>query len=48
MDKAMAEELESKHAALHALIEEEHTRTKTFSTASRKRNSDSRTSWPAT
>ena len=23
MDKAMAEELESKHAALHALIEEE-------------------------
>ena len=27
MDKAMAEELESKHAALHALIEEEEHRT---------------------
>ena len=26
MDKAMAEELESKHAALHALIEEEEHR----------------------
>jgi len=27
MDKAMAEELESKHAALHAIIEEEEHRT---------------------
>jgi len=27
MDKAMVEELESKHAALHALIEEEEHRT---------------------
>ncbi|MES2135467.1 MAG: YdcH family protein [Pseudomonadota bacterium] len=27
MDKAMVEELESKHAALHALIEEEEQRT---------------------
>jgi hypothetical protein len=27
MDKAIAEELESKHAALHALIEEEENRT---------------------
>lgn len=27
MEKAMAEELESKHAALHALIEEEEHRT---------------------
>jgi uncharacterized protein YdcH (DUF465 family) len=27
MDRAMAEELESKHAALHALIEEEEHRT---------------------
>ena len=27
MDKAIAEELESKHAALHALIDEEENRT---------------------
>jgi len=28
MDKAMVEELESKHAALHALIDEEEQRTR--------------------